>query len=148
MDDETLTPFVDALSASLVIMVLVSICFTLQNIISIRDSAKQVVDIKSEENGNNSPVIFRPALEFNLEDRYINYYINFKLTQENISKLKSQLEGAKQLKITIKSKQSQNKSTSNLINFITLLELPPELKVTTSIEKSDLYYSKLEWEFK
>ena len=78
MNDEALTPFVDALSASLIIMILIAISFILQNAIAINASAKEFVDVQVKDNDYN-PITFRPALKVDIESREILFLVNFDL---------------------------------------------------------------------
>ena len=83
MDDETLTPFVDALSASLIIMILIAISFILQNAIAIHESAKEFVDFEIEEEEYN-PIDFRRPIKINIEKGEILFLVNFKLNKDEI----------------------------------------------------------------
>jgi len=145
MDDETLTPFVDALSASLIIMILVAISFILQNITSIRDVAKQhVVDSKVEEE-DGSPIKFNDPLSVDHENNEILFILNFKLADNDIKIIREELMSYERVKITIGGKQSERKMTANLIRFLAMMQLPRESNVETTIVPSRSTVSKLSW---
>lgn len=144
MDDETLTPFVDALSASLIIMILIAISFILQNSIAIDQSARAFVDLQIEEK-KYSPVVFAKPLRVDMEKREILYLSNFELTDEEINLIRNDIVQHKTLSIYIESKQSDKKNTANLVRFIAMLNLPQEISVKTRITRSKTIIDHLRW---
>jgi len=144
VDDETLTPFVDALSASLIIMILIAISFILQNAIVIGSSAKNFVDFQVEEE-TYSPIEFRRPLRVDIEKKEILFIVNFELTEEEISAIREDMLQYPKVNLHIKSKQSERKSTANLIRFISMIDLPKQIVVSTKIEASTTTTSHLTW---
>ena len=144
MDDETLTPFVDALSASLIIMILIAISFILQNSIAIDQSARAFVDLQIEEK-KYSPVVFAKPLHVDIKKREILYLSNFELTDEEINLIRSDIVQYKTLSIYIESKQSDKKNTANLLRFIAMLDLPQEISIKTRITRSKTIIDHLRW---
>ncbi len=133
MNDEALTPFVDALSASLIIMILIAISFILQNAIAINQSAKEFVDVQIEGNDYN-PVTFRPALKVDIDVRAILFLVNFDLDDVTKNKIREEIINYTALTVTIRTRQSDRQSTANIIRFINMMDLPQDIQVTTVIE--------------
>jgi hypothetical protein len=144
VDDETLTPFVDALSASLIIMILIAISFILQNAIAIHESAKNFVDFKINEE-SFSPVSFRRPLKIDIKNKEILFLVNFELNKEEIEEIRNEIMQYSTLNLHVKSKQSDRKSTANLIRFLSMIDLPKNISVKTHIEPSKSTVSYLIW---
>ena len=144
MDDETLTPFVDALSASLIIMILIAISFILQNAIAIHESAKEFVDFEIEEEEYN-PIDFRRPIKINIEKGEILFLVNFKLNKDEIETIRNEILKNPTLSINVKSKRSERKSTVNLIRFLSMMNLPDSISIKTNIESSKSTVSYLTW---
>ena len=145
MDDDTLAPFVDALSSALIIMVLVSIFFMLQTATSLSSAARQqsLNDIAEHD---SSPIIYQDIVRANLEEHQFEYLINFKLEKEFVEKIRAQLVDAKSVKIAIHSRDNSRKNTVNLMRLLAYLKLPPEIKVQTSMQLSTNVTSTVKWE--
>jgi hypothetical protein len=144
VDDETLTPFVDALSASLIIMILIAISFILQNAIAIHESAKEFVDFKIDEEEYN-PIAFRRPVKIDFENNKILFLVNFELNEKEIETIRSQILQNATLTISVNSKQNDRKSTANLIRFLSMMDLPSSIFVKTNIEQSKSTVSYLTW---
>jgi hypothetical protein len=144
VDDEALTPFVDALSASLIIMILVAISFILQSAIAINESAKAFIDFEIK-NENHTPIFFREPLNIDFEKKEITFLINFELNEEEIAQIKSDLLQKSTLSLRIKSKQPDRQSTANIIRFLSMIDLPEGISVKTSIEPTKSTVSYLIW---
>lgn len=145
MNDDTLAPFVDALSSALIMMVLVSIFFMLQTATSLNSAAKQTSLNDFQENKYN-PIVYHDVMRSNLDEHQFEYLVNFKLEQSFIDKIKSQMLEAKKVKITIYSRDDIKKSTVNLIRLLKYLQLPPHIKVETSMQPTTNVLSKVQWE--
>lgn len=145
MDDDTLAPFVDALSSALIIMVLVSIFFMLQTATSLSSAARQQ-SLNDIEEHDSSPIIYQDIVRANLEEHQFEYLINFKLEKEFVEKIRAQLVDAKSVKIAIHSRDNSRKNTVNLMRLLAYLKLPPEIKVQTSMQLSTNVTSTVKWE--
>jgi hypothetical protein len=144
VDDETLTPFVDALSASLIIMILIAISFILQNAIAIHESAKEFVDFEIDEE-SYTPIAFRRPIKIDYESKEILFLVNFELNEEEVTKIRNEILQNTTLTLHVKSKQSDRKSTANLIRFLSMMDLPKNISVKTHIETSKSTVSYLTW---
>ncbi len=148
MDDDTLAPFVDALASALIMMVLVSIFFLVQAATSITASAKlstiSVNDI-DETKPLFTPIVYRDVVSYHLEENRFNYIVNFKLDPVHKDLIQEQLKGAKEVKITISSKDDQRKSVVNVIAFINALKLDENVTVRSEMQPSDSIVSSLTW---
>lgn len=144
MDDETLTPFVDALSASLIIMILIAISFILQNAIAIHESAKEFVDFEIDEE-NYTPIAFRRPIKIDYESKAVLFLVNFELNEEEVTRIRNEILQNATLTLHVKSKQSDRKSTANLIRFLSMMNLPKNISVKTHIDISKSTVSYLTW---
>lgn len=144
MDDETLTPFVDLLSGTLVIMLLVAMSFIIQGAVIVTDSARKYTQIKIEED-ESSPIEFNRILKIDLDKNEIVYLVNFELTPEEVESIKKDLSGLKSVEFIVSSKDTEKKSVANLFLFLTALKLSKELEVRTKIVSIDESLSKITW---
>ncbi|WED20666.1 hypothetical protein L3Q72_08380 [Vibrio sp. JC009] len=145
MDDDTLAPFVDALSSALILMVLVSIFFMLQTATSLSSAAKQH-SINDIDENKYSPIVYHDVMRANLDEHQFEYLINFKLEKEFIEQIRSQMLEAKKVKIIIHSRDDVKKNTVNLMRLLAYLKLPSEIKVETSMQTTTNVLSTVEWE--
>lgn len=144
MDDETLTPFVDALSASLIVMVLIAISFILQNAIALNDSAQSYVDVSVKDDAY-SPIFFRKPVKIDFDKKEILFLVNFELTEIEIENLRNELLQYSSLNFRIESRETDKKSTASLIRFILMMSLPKDIPITTEIKQTKNTLSKLIW---
>lgn len=145
MDDDTLAPFVDALSSALILMVLVSIFFMLQTATSLSSAAKQQSLNDIQENAY-SPIMYHDVMRSNLDEHEFSYLVNFKLNKDFIEDIRAQMLDAKKVKITIYSRDDVKKNTVNLIRLLKYLQLPAQIKVETSMQPSTDVLSTVKWE--
>lgn len=145
MDDDTLAPFVDALSSALILMVLVSIFFMLQTATSLSSAAKQQ-SLNDLNETPFDPIAYHDVLRPDLERHQFNYLINFKLEDDFVAKVREQMLGAREVKITIYSRDNVKKNTVNLIRLLTHLKLPPQIKVKTAMQTTTDVLSTVKWE--
>lgn len=145
MDDDTLAPFVDALSSALIMMVLVSIFFMLQSATSL-NAAAQKASLNDFQESEYNPIVYHEVMRSNLEGHQFEYLINFKLEQEFIDSIREQLLEAQKVKFTIYSRDDLKKSTVNLIRLLKYLQLPSHIKVETSMQPTTNVLSKVKWE--
>jgi hypothetical protein len=149
MDDETLAPFVDALASALIIMVLVALFFLLQSATSLSSSAKLMTVSTSpvdEDRPLFNPIVYRKPISVDFADSKIVYLLNFELKEEDRVQLRTEILSHPQVSFTFYSNDADTKVTANMIHLLVKLALPPEIKVKTSIEKSDSSLSKVKWE--
>jgi hypothetical protein len=144
MDDETLTPFVDALSATLIIMVLVCISFIVQSALTVADSARKYTEIKVSED-ESVPIEFNSPLKIDLEKNELVYLVNFEMNQDEITLIKKDLEGVSSVEFVVSSKDTEKKSVANLFRFLIALNLSKEVTVRTKIVRIDESLSKITW---
>jgi hypothetical protein len=144
MDDETLMPFVDALSASLIIMILVVISFILQTTLSLEASAKGFVAIAMNSK-NYTPIEFNRPLRIDIDKKEVLYLINFTLNKEEILKIKSSMIKESEVIIIIHTNQSVEKATVNLVRFYKMIKLPPEINIKSKIIHSESVVDRLTW---
>lgn len=147
MNDETLAPFVDALSSALIVMVLVSIFFMLQTATSLSSAAKEQ-SLNDIQDHNRSPIVYRDVMRSNLDENQFEYLINFKLEAEFLEKIRAQMVNAEHVKFTVYSRDSARKNTVNLMRLLAYLKLPSKLKVETSMQSTTDVLSKISWEIK
>ena len=150
MDDETLTPFVDALSATLIIMVLVAISFILQTTLSLEASARNFMSISdggftTVERTPYNPFDFQRPLRIDTDKKELLYFINFTLSNEDILNIKTSMSNEKTLNIMMRSNQSQEKATINMLRFIQLMSLPKAIEIKTEIIESGSTVNRLTW---
>lgn len=145
MDDDTLAPFVDALSSGLIVMVLVSIFFMLQTATSLTSAAKQMTLNNINEN-RYTPIVYHDVKRVDLEAHKFNYLINFKLEPELIELIKLQMIEATKVKFTIYSRDDDKKNTVNLLRLLAYLQLPSTIKVETSMQSTTEVLSTVQWE--
>jgi hypothetical protein len=150
VDDEALTPFVDALSATLIIMVLVAISFILQTTLSLETSARNFVNTPAEsaipiKKTAYNPFNFQRPLRIDTDKKEILYFINFTLSYEDILNIKKSISSEKILNIMIRSNQSQEKATINMLRFIKLINLPKAIEIKTEIIESGSTVNRLTW---
>lgn len=148
MDDETLAPFVDALTTALIIMVLVAMFFLLQSVAAISSSAKLMTVSSApveEDRPYFNPIVFRKPVSVNFPANEIVYLINFELKADELSQLKEVLMKYKQVNFVFYSNDTDTKIVANMVHFLGALALPAEIKVVTRIEKSDSSLSKVKW---
>ncbi|MDV7105621.1 hypothetical protein R3X26_14535 [Vibrio sp. TH_r3] len=145
MDDDTLAPFVDALSSALIMMVLVSIFFMLQTATSLNSAAKQqsLNDIQEQ---SNTPIVFHDVLRSNLEEQQFEYLVNFKLEKQFVETIRAQILQASSVKFIIYSRDDARKNTVNFLRLLAYLKLPPHIKVETEMQSSKNVLSLLKWE--
>ncbi|MBR7889800.1 hypothetical protein J9B83_12745 [Marinomonas sp. A79] len=149
MDDDTLAPFVDALASALIMMVLVAIFFLVQTATSLTASAKlaTISDRNiDEEKPLFTPIIYRDVVEYDLEKNTLKYIVNFKLDDVHKDMIKSKMDGAKSLKITVRSNDDKKKSVVNMLSFLRAMSLPAGLDVKTEVLTSNSVLSSLTWE--
>ena len=146
MDDEALAPFVDALASSLIVMVLVCIFFLIQTATAISSAAKLESVANVEDKEYYSPISYREIFSSDLTNNEFKYVVNFKLTKEFIGQIKDKLADAKKVKIVVETRDSEKKSTVNILRFLQYLALPKKIKIKTEILKSNSVLSKLRWE--
>ena len=144
MDDETLTPFVDALSATLIIMILVAISFILQTALSLEASARGFVDIPIISK-HYTPIDFKQPLRVDVDKREILYLVNFILNDDDILKIKDSLANKKEFKIVVYTNQTEEKATVNILRFLSMIELSSDVNVTTKIILSRSLVGRLTW---
>ncbi|MGX9416358.1 hypothetical protein ACXJY6_12770 [Vibrio sp. RC27] len=145
MDDDSLAPFVDALSSALIIMVLVCIFFMLQTATSLSSAARQHT-LNNIEEEDKSPIIYQQIIRANLDEHQFDYLINFKLEKEFVEQIKAQLQGANKVEIVIQSRDNNRKNTVNLMRFLAYLKLPSDIKVHTSMKITNNVVSTVKWE--
>lgn len=148
MDDDTLAPFVDALASALIMMVLVSIFFLVQTATSITAAAKLTTISDKEIDEQKplfTPIVYRDVVEYQLDNNRFRYIVNFKLDDVHKDIIKERLKGAKEIKVTINSNDSQKKSVVNIIAFINTMKLGENVKVSSEILPSDSVLSSLSW---
>ena len=145
MDDDSLAPFVDALSSALIMMVLVSIIFMLQTATFLNSAAKQqsLNDIQEQD---TTPIVFHDVMRSNLDEHQFEYLVNFKLEKDFVAQIRAQMLQANSVKIIIHSRDNAKKNTVNLLRLLAYLKLPPQIKVETEMQPSTNVLSILEWE--
>ena len=149
MDDDSLAPFVDALASALIVMVLVSIFFLVQTAMTVQEKAKLIVinDKPIEESEPApDPIVFRELINIDLDNNTLTYLLNFKMDEQLITQIRSQLLSGKSVEITVTSSDAEKKSVVNLLRFLGFMDLPDEIDVKTKIEQSDKLLSTLSWE--
>jgi hypothetical protein len=144
VNDDTLTPFVDALSASLCVMVLVSISFIVQNTLQLVSAAKGHVE-KSIIKSDQIPIKFNLPIAIDLSKNEITYASNFRLTETEIEYIRQDIDNFGKVKIVLMSNQSQAKSTANLIRFLLMLKLADGMPIETEIIEISSPVSLLKW---
>jgi hypothetical protein len=144
MDDDTLTPFVDALSATLIIMVLVSISFIVQSALTVADSARKYTEVKLDED-ESVPIEFNKPLKIDIDKNELIYLVNFELTPEEVKAIKDDFYGSKSVEFVVRSKDSDKKAAANLLRFLIALNLSKEINVKTRIVQMDESLSKITW---
>lgn len=145
MDDDTLAPFVDALSAALILMVLVSIFFMLQTATSLGSAAKQQ-SLNDIDEKRYNPIVFHDVLRSNIDEHQFEYLINFRLEKEMVEQIRAQMLKGKKVKVTIQSRDDLRKNTVNLMRFLAYLKLPSQIKVETSMQSTTNVLSTVKWE--
>ncbi|WP_375749703.1 hypothetical protein [Vibrio sp. HN007] len=145
MDDDTLAPFVDALSSALIMMVLVGIFFMLQTATSL-NSAAQEASLNDFQESEYNPIVYHEVMRSDLDEHQFEYLINFKLEPEFVESIRGQLLEAQKVKFTIYSRDDLKKSTVNLIRLLKYLQLPSHIKVETSMQPTTNVLSKVKWE--
>jgi hypothetical protein len=144
MGDETLTPFVDALSATLIIMILVAISFILQTALSLEATARGFVDVPIISK-LYTPIEFKKPLLVNVDKREILYLVNFTLNDDDILKIKDSLANKKEFKVIIYTNQTEQKATVNILRFLSMIKLSSDVNVTTTIIQSRSLVGRLTW---
>ncbi|RXJ72564.1 hypothetical protein CS022_14730 [Veronia nyctiphanis] len=149
MDDDSLAPFVDALASALIVMVLVSIFFLVQTAMTVQEKAKLIVindkPIEESEPAPN-PIVFRELINIDLDNNTLTYLLNFKMDEQLITQIRSQMLSGQTVEITVTSSDAEKKSVVNMLRFLGFMDLPDEIDVKTKIEQSDKLLSTLSWE--
>lgn len=148
MNDDTLAPFVDALTSALIIMVLVSIFFLVQTATSITQSAKLVTITNNNIDEGTplfTPITYRDVVEYSLDEDLFRYIVNFKLDSVHRDLIAAKLKDATYLMITIKSNDDKRKSAVNILKFIETMNISPGIEVHTEVLPSNSVLSSLSW---
>ena len=148
-DESSMAAFVDALSAALMIMVLIALFFLLQSATSVIDLAKTVpvtfISVDEEVPPFN-PVVFRPPLRVDLDAQQIVYLLNFRLEPDQIAAVNDSIRDYRSLHVRIASSETPEKVTAMLIRFLGVIENPLEKDITTTFEIVTDTVSILSWE--
>jgi hypothetical protein len=148
-DESSMAAFVDALSAALMIMVLISLFFMLNSATAVIDLAKRVpvtfISVDEEAPPFN-PVVFRPPIRLDLDAQQIVYLLNFRLDSEQIAAINDSIRDYRSLHVRIVSSETPEKVTAMLIRFLSIIENPLEKDITTTFEIVTDNVSILSWE--